>query len=80
MLWYHAGLRAAPFAAATISQLPSGPGHQPTGLVRLAPLLAPMTPAGALAEQDLPLVGVHVTAPGCSLVGVAQRVCPRRGL
>ena len=32
---------AAPAADATISQLPSGPGNQPTGVVRSAPLLRP---------------------------------------
>jgi hypothetical protein len=31
-----------PFAAATISQLPSLPGNQPSGVVRSAPLLRPM--------------------------------------
>jgi hypothetical protein len=42
MLWYHAGFLGAPAADATISQLPSSPGNQPTGVARSTPLLRPM--------------------------------------
>jgi hypothetical protein len=41
-LWYQAGFRAAPAAEATISQLSSWPGNQPTGVWRWMPLLRPM--------------------------------------
>jgi hypothetical protein len=41
-LWYQAGFRAAPAAEATISQLSSWPGNQPTGVWRSTPFLRPI--------------------------------------
>src|SRR5690349_2137204 len=42
MLWYQAGLRAAPLADATISREPSSSGKNMTGVERASPDLAPI--------------------------------------
>src|SRR5215472_5713183 len=76
MLWYHAGFRAAPFVAATISQLPSGPGHQPTGLVRSAPLLTPtVVRIRPLNPSIFPLRRKRLAA----FLLTSRRISPARG-
>jgi len=51
----HAGFLMAPFADATISQLPSAPGNQPTGVARSWPLLRPtVVRMSALKPMNLP--------------------------